>query len=56
MKIIPESDSNHPKGLLRATEMFPFLMGAAAKRLNVIRGIKNTRLQQIFKALESLIL
>lgn len=57
MKIILESDSSHPKGLLGAVEMFPFLMGAAAKPLNVIRGIKNIkRLQQVFKALEGLIL
>lgn len=57
MKIVLGSDSSHPKGLLRAVEMFPFLMGAAAKRLNVIRGIKNIkRLQQVFRALEGLIL
>ena len=57
MKIILESDSNHPKGLLRAIEMFPFLMGPAAKPLNMLGGIKNIkRLQQVFKALEGLIL
>lgn len=57
MKIIPGSDSSHPKGLLRAAEIFPVLMGAAAEPLNVIRDIKNIRgLQQVFKALEGLIL
>lgn len=57
MKIIPGSDSSHPKGLLRALEIFPFLMGAAAEPLNVIRDIKNIRgLQKVFKALEGLIL
>lgn len=56
MKIILESDRDHPKGLLRAIEVFPFLMRAAAKPLNVIRGIKNIkRLQQVYKALEGLI-
>lgn len=55
MKIILESDSNHPKGFLGAIKMFPFLTGA--KPLNVIRGIKNMkRLQQVFKALKGLIL
>lgn len=42
---------------VRAIEIFPFLMGAAAELLNVIRDIKNMRgLQQVFKALEGLIL
>lgn len=31
------SDSSHPKVFLRATEIFPFLMGAAAEPLNVMR-------------------
>lgn len=43
MKIILESDSNHTKVLLRAIEMFPFLVGAAAKPLNMIRGIKTIK-------------
>lgn len=46
MKIVLEYDSNHPKVLLRAIEMFQFLMGAAAKPLNVIKGIKNIKRQQ----------
>lgn len=57
MKIILDSDSNHSKGLLRVIKIFQFLMEAAAKPLNVLRGIKNIkRLQQVFKALEGLIL
>lgn len=56
MEIMQESESNHPKCLLWAIETFPVLMWAAAKPLNVIRGIKNIkRLQQVFKALEGLI-
>lgn len=57
MEIVIEYDRNHPEVLLRAIEMFPFLMGAAAKPLNMMKGIKNIkRHQQVFKALEGLVL
>lgn len=49
--------SSHPKGLLWAIEIIPFLMGAAAEPLLVVRDMRNIRgLQQVFEALEVLIL